>query len=95
MALKINEKQAGVTLGLLFAVLYAAWAVIVGMGLGQVLINWVQGIKFVSFSMLVGTVNWWTAIIGILAAFVCGAIIGWLFAKIWNWLPKQKWYKQL
>jgi len=96
MVMKLDEKQTAVSLGLLFAAIYAAWVVLVGVGFGQTLLNLRLSTMFVTgLTLGLTQITAVTVVIGLLCAFIIGAIIGWVFAEIWNWVPKQKWYKQL
>ena len=86
---EIDEKSLAKTFGVLAGVLYIIWLVLLSAG-GQALVAWVYGIHFVSVPITMLSVTASMAITGLVAYVVCGAIVGWLLAAIWNWSLKQK-----
>jgi hypothetical protein len=84
----LNKKQAGLALGSLAALYHLLWVLAVALGYGQALLDWAYSMHFIDSAQFVGTANFATAIIGIIKAFVCGFITGWLFAWFWNKFAK-------
>ncbi len=87
--IEINKNQLGLTLGIVFAILHAAWVVIVGIGLGQSLIDRLHSVHFLSDVHNIISFSLGTALIGIIIAFISGYVFGWLFAVLWNWFGKK------
>lgn len=87
--IKCNPNQAGLTLGILFAILHILWIIAIGIGFGQRLVDWAHSIHFVECQHTILSVSAGTAIIGIITAFISGYILGWLFAVLWNWFGKK------
>lgn len=85
----LSVKQTAWSLGIVFAVLHALWGVVVAAGYAQQLIELRMGQHFLSVSTSVLPFNVVTAIISVVVAFVCGAVLGWLFATVWNWTGKN------
>ena len=80
----LNKKQAGLTLGTISALYHFLWVLVVALGYGQSLLDWVYSMHFIDSAQLVGTVNFGTAAIGIVKALICGYVTGWIFASLWN-----------
>jgi hypothetical protein len=90
---KLNAKQTGMTLGLLFVLLDLVWIVLVGLGAGQGVCNWLMSLYFTSNPFTVAGLSLTTVLASLVATFVFGFVIGWLFAKVWNWTGTKKWAK--
>jgi cell division protein FtsX len=84
-------EKVGLSLGLLFALVHFVGILLIQWD-GSGFVNWLKALHFISadvpFTVLPFELG--TAIVGIIAAFVTGAIIGALFAWIWNWSLKIK-----
>lgn len=85
MAMEISEKRAAISLGLLFAVLHIVWVVLVT-ATGGGMMGWCQSIHFLTTGAAYTALPFdlLTFIVGIVGAFIVGAVVGWLFAFIWN-----------
>lgn len=81
---KINANKLGLTFGLFVAIWHALWALLVGIGVAQNALDWVLPLHFFSFTFSILAFSWTNAIILIIAAFVGGYVMGWLFAELWN-----------
>lgn len=84
MADKINANRLGMTLGIFVALWHLVWAVLVGIGIAQDMIDWVLPLHFISLTVPMITFSWLNALILIIAGFIGGYIIGWVFAALWN-----------
>ena len=85
----IDEKSVAISLGLLGALVHLIWIIAVQAG-GQGLVDRLAGIHFVSSDATILPFDAMTAIALIVVSFVAWAIMGWLFAVIWNWCVKRK-----
>ena len=86
---QLNENKLGLTLGIFFALLHAIWAILVGFGAGQKLIDLILPLHFIDMMISIATFNIGTAVLLVILAFIGGYIAGWLFAVIWNWVTKR------
>lgn len=80
---KCDVRKAAITLGLVFALYHLLWIVLVAMG-GSDFVNWVAGMHFVWVPYTALAFDIVTLIIGLVGAFVLGAVTGAVFAYIWN-----------
>ena len=85
---QLDEKTAAISLGLLFAVLHFAGTLVLFAG-GQGLLDWFHAIHFISVQETLIAFDPMVLVIGTVAAFVGGAIVGGLFAAIWNRVAKK------
>lgn len=84
---QLNKSKVGLTLGVFFAAWHALWAILVGIGWGQTLIDLILPLHFLdSLYYKITAFNFSTAVILIVLAFVSTYILGWLFAALWNWM---------
>ena len=81
----MNKNKVGLVLGVFFAILHAAWALLVAIGSAQQLIDWVLPLHFLNVVYSLTSFSIGTAVILITLAFVGGYITGWLFALVWGW----------
>ena len=86
---QLNENKLGITLGIFFALLHAIWAILVGFGIGQKLIDLILPLHFIDMMVTVVNFNFGTALLLVILAFFGGYIGGWLFAAVWNWVNKK------
>ena len=80
----LNKRQASLTLGTMAALYHFLWVLVVALGYGQSLLDWAYSMHFIDGAQLVGTINWGVAGLGIVKAFACGYITGWIFSSLWN-----------
>lgn len=81
--MKITAHQAGLVLGVSFAIYHALWVIATAVGLGALLLDWVQSLHFVSTNYQLLPFDLIRALIGVAAAFVVGYVMGWIFG--WSW----------
>lgn len=86
---QIDERTAALSLGLLFAVMHLAGIALTA-AYGARWIMSIQSLHFVAYPFTVLPVTGLAAIEGIIAAFIAGAVIGWVFAAIWNLVATAK-----
>ena len=84
---KVSLNRAGLTIGIVSAILHTLWAIGIGLGLSGV---WIKGLHFLDIQTSLTAFNLGTAIIGIIGAFISGYVIGWVLAAIWNWSSRFK-----
>ena len=85
----INPKKTGLTVGKLFGGVHLIWVVLVALGWAQAVVNFSQWAHMVSVPVVVGAFNLTAAITGSLVATAIGCVLGYAFAKIWNYLHRH------
>ena len=92
MALKLNEKQTAGAFGATAGIASALWALASRFGYGQNMCNWGMQMAGVAVNKTVSTLSWMGVLKLVIVALLGGAVVGWVFAKIWNWAGKQKYF---
>ena len=90
MANKLNKNRLGLVLGILFALMHAAWAMLIALGVGKPLIDLVLFLHFINVLFQTTGFTFVNAIFLIVLTFVSGYILGWVFAALWNLLSRTK-----
>ena len=85
----LNKNHVGLTMGIFVALLHALWAIIVAVGVAQVLLDWIFPLHFIDAIYSVMTFGFMTAILLVIMAFIGGYVMGWVFAALWNWISKK------
>ncbi len=80
----LNKSKTAMAVGVFVALMHAAWAVVVGLGLGQKLVNWAMTLHFMYYPVKVLEFNGSNAVMLVIATFVGGYVFGWVFAAVWN-----------
>lgn len=86
--MKLSQKTAGLSLSSLFGLMHLGWVIIVAAGAGQKIADWWSLKHFVSGDYAVGSFDLGIAVFGVILAAVCGFIVGWVFAWLWNYFEK-------
>ncbi len=86
--MNFNKNRMGLTLGSLFSLSHLLWVIIVALGFGQKILDSAHSYHFVGGDHPVESFTFLTALLGVIFAFICGYIVGWLFACIWNYFKK-------
>lgn len=84
----LNTRKVGLVVGVNVALWNAVWQVLVWAGSAAKFMAWILGLHSVKMSMSVTAFNATTAVSLVVVAFVCGYLMGWVFAWIWNRLRK-------
>lgn len=80
----IRKNHLGITLGVFFALLHAIWAFLVATGIGQRIFDWIFPLHFIDNMYYILDFNLATAVFLVIAAFIGGYVMGWLFAAMYN-----------
>jgi hypothetical protein len=78
---KSKENKIALTVGLFAAVLHAIWALMVAIGVGQMYLDWILPLHFISNLYLVMSFNLLNALFLVIMAFLGGYVASLLF--IW------------
>ncbi|MEM2954492.1 MAG: hypothetical protein QW625_00875 [Candidatus Nanoarchaeia archaeon] len=77
----LNEKHFAITFGSFLVVVKALGLLLISLGYGAFL-----NVAKVSEGLTLGS-----AVMALVITFVIGAILGWIFAGLWNYFAKQSW----
>lgn len=80
----IHPHKAGLALGLLFGGVHLVWSIIVALGWGQWLIDFILWAHMVQVDYVVGPYDLAASLTVIGLTFVVGFVVGTVFARIWN-----------
>ena len=88
----LDKNKTGITLGIFFAVVHAAWALLVLIvpGILQSSLNWIFRLHFLQPIWSITTFNLLYALGLIIVTFIVGYILGWVFAWAHNLHHKKK-----
>ena len=84
MTEELSVKKVALSTGLLFPVGYIIGVIALLSGLMK---YWLQ-LHFVSIEYTIQSFSLWSLLVGILVAFVFGAVAGGLLATLYNWVEK-------
>ena len=84
-----STKHIGLTLGIVSALFHAVWVLLVGLGVGQTLIDIILPLHFIDVIVGIGNFNILSALWLVVLAFVGGFIVGWLIGEVWNFVVKK------
>jgi hypothetical protein len=84
----LNPKKTGLALGKLVGGLHLVWAILVAIGWAQALVNFSMWAHMVSVPVVVGAFDLTAAVTVVIVATAIGYVLGYAFAKIWNWLHR-------
>ncbi len=85
----LNPKKTGLAVGKLLGGVHLVWAVLVALGWAQALVNFSQWAHMVSVPVVIQPFELTAAITVIIVAAAIGYVLGYAFAKIWNWLHRS------
>ena len=88
----LDEKKTALAFGLFMAIMHAVWSILVYSGSAQWLMDWIFGLHFIKPVLVITAFNAFTALTLIVFTFAIGAVFGFVFAKVWNWAGKQKYF---
>ncbi|HEY4500653.1 MAG TPA: hypothetical protein VJI70_00055 [Candidatus Paceibacterota bacterium] len=84
----LNPKKVGLAVGKLVGGVHLVWAILVALGWAQAVVNFSQWAHMISVPVVVEPFNLTATITVILVAVAVGYVLGYAFAKIWNWLHR-------
>jgi len=87
--MKFNPKTVALYTGMLFAAIHLVWSLMVAVGLGQIYLDWVLGLHFITNPFVVGPFNVVTMIILLAFTFTVGYMLGWVSTICWNKMVKK------
>jgi len=84
----LNPTKAALAVGLFFSFVHLVWSLLVAFGLAQAVLDFIFWVHMIRAVYLVDTFNLVASLALVILTFFVGALIGFVFAKIWNWLHK-------
>lgn len=85
---RIEPKKAALSLGLFLGGWHLVWSVLVALGVGQAMIDFIFWAHMIHVDYVVGPFEPGACITLIIVTFIVGYVFGWCFAVIWNRLHK-------
>jgi len=77
-------------LGAFVTLMHLFWSVLVASGIGQAWVDFMLAMHMVSVPIVIGPFNALMAAELLLVTFICGYVMGWLFALVWNFFAQRK-----
>ena len=75
-------------LGSLLGAVHVFWALLVGLGWAQPVVDFIHSVHFMKSTEMVGAFNLGTALLLVIVASLIGYTLGWLFGYFWNRIQK-------
>ena len=85
----LNANKAGLVLGIAISGFHLVWSIIVALGWGQPLVDFILWAHMVHVQYVVGPFDLTACITLLVFTFVVGYVVGFAFAKIWNKVHKS------
>ncbi len=80
----LNAQKTATSLSVFIVAVHIVWSIIVALGWGQALLDFIAMLHFIENPPHVGLFNIGTAVILWIVAGIVGYIIGFVFATMWN-----------
>lgn len=84
----LNPAKTGLALGKLVGGVHLVWVILVALGWAQALINFSMWAHMASVPVVVEAFNLSAAVTVVIVAAAIGYVLGYAFAKIWNYLHR-------
>ena len=85
----INPAKAAVSVGAVFGIWHLMWVTVVATGIAKPMLDLVLKLHFLEFEYSLAPFAASTAITLVGLTFAIGAVLGLLFALVWNWLSRN------
>ncbi len=80
----LKPQKVGLAVGGMAGIVHVAWSVIVALGWGQGLMDFVTGLHFIQTTNMVMPFDFVTALELVALASIVGYVLGFVFANVWN-----------
>jgi hypothetical protein len=84
----LNPIKTGLALGSMIALVHLVWSIIVALGWGQALVDFILWAHMVHVQYVVGPFDATACITLLIVTFLVGFLVGKVFAHIWNKVHK-------
>ncbi len=85
MAEKLNKRSVALSLGVLFSITHTINILLIQLGV----VKYAERLHFISMPYTLQQFSFVTLIAGIVAAFIVGAVIGWIFTGLYNYFSRK------
>lgn len=82
----LNPAKAAISVGALFGIWHLMWVTLVAVGVAKPVMDLVLKLHFIQLDSTLAPFVVSTAITLVALTFAMGAVLGLVFARIWNWL---------
>ena len=86
---RVNPAKAAVSVGAVFGIWHLIWVTLVATGSAKPILDLVLKLHFLEFEYGLSPFAASTAIMLVGLTFAIGAVLGLLFALVWNWLSRN------
>ena len=87
--MKLSKNKAGLSMGVLLALVHLVWLVLIATGVAQFCLDWVFKMHSLSNPMTILPLDKLNSLMLIVFTFVVGYILGWVFVLLHNLLHKK------
>lgn len=84
----LNPKKVGLATGKLLGGVHLVWALVVALGWAQAIVNFSLWAHMINTPVVVSSFDISAAITVVVGAALVGYVLGYAFAKIWNYLHR-------
>ena len=82
--MRAQPRKIGLIFGILLGGVHLLWSILVLLGAGQWLIDFILWAHMFHMTVVVGPFDWTAAITLIIVTFIVGYVLGYVGAHIWN-----------
>lgn len=82
----LSMANAAVAVGTVFAAWHITWVILVGVGWATEVLNFILELHFLKVDFKLSPYSAFTAFSLVVLTFCVGALLGAIFALVWNWL---------
>lgn len=87
--MKLNVQKTALMFGTFAGLMHTIWSLMVFFGFAQAYLDWIIGLHFLVNPFTVSAFNLTTAVTLVVATFVIGYLVGWIFSTVWNGINKK------
>jgi hypothetical protein len=84
----LNQHKVAVTVGLFLGGWHVVWSLLVALGIGQALYDFILWAHMIHLPVVIGPFDIAASAVLIVVTSCIGYIFGWAFAFLWNWLHR-------
>jgi len=85
---QLNPATASISVGTVFGVWHLMWVTLVATGIAKPVMDFILKLHFIQFDYTLAPFVPSTAITLVGLTFAIGAVLGLIFALVWNWLSR-------
>ncbi|MFH0779812.1 MAG: hypothetical protein V1928_03035 [Parcubacteria group bacterium] len=81
---QVSAHKVGLTVGGMFAILHAVWAILVFAGVAKLFFDWILGLHFLNFQYAVDPFVFLKALLLVVVTGIFGYLAGFVCGWLWN-----------